>query len=525
MLILNSRVPPPFLEAHPQKSSNKWLRVWLAMLLVAALLNVVILGFRVKDVVQHSEIIVTTGLETQPITAIWRVQTGRDLYAPPLSFPHSTALYNAGFYHFYAHILHLLGIEEARIPIGGRLLTLLWALVGCIGFFALLRLLASDPARPATRAENLVLAVVAGVTWFGSHFISWWTLAVRPDTGAMAMATWGLWLWLRWGRNAGWGGGVACALLFAGAWSFKQTAVAGLCGCVMAGAWFRQWKPLLGLCGSFAAIVTMAFMFGGKVYFDNVIWSPSLNIIHWRDTFHRTAMTIITNPFALLGFVMAGTIALRIRRGDKSASKWLPVLLALAVALPMNVIAVGREGGSRNYYFETYLLLSAMAGILLLRVAHAQVRFPQTMRLMMTAALLCLILFPAAQLVMFNRFGRVTQGTPEYVARMSDLLDAARHLPTPIFSSDELLSLPWHSSKESAEHFAPDSCFLSASKRRGLLPPDLLESLLRERYFGGLVLHSGNHLVPVALRAGYTMERELTTGWIALRRPDDSGSR
>src|SRR5439155_14543510 len=127
----------------------------------------VILVFRVASILRFSAL-VPTPIEGPGLYVIWKIQHGYPAYEWPTRPPFGLALYNALFYYGYAKALALLGITDAALPVGAKLLTLVLALGGAGAQYVATRALVLRLRLSPSRA---LLWAIALFVWFRTRSV------------------------------------------------------------------------------------------------------------------------------------------------------------------------------------------------------------------------------------------------------------------------------------------------------------------------------------------------------------------
>src|SRR5258708_26768785 len=159
-------------------------RTFHVVFALALAAQAVILVFRVASILRFSAL-VPAPIEGPGLYAIWKIQHGYPAYEWPTRPPFALALYNALFYHGYARALALLGVTDAALPVGAKLLTLVLAFAGAGAQYVATRALAIRLRLSPSRA---LLGAIAVFVWFGAGPLGRWAIYARPDVGAAALA-------------------------------------------------------------------------------------------------------------------------------------------------------------------------------------------------------------------------------------------------------------------------------------------------------------------------------------------------
>ncbi|HTQ06389.1 MAG TPA: hypothetical protein VMI54_21165 [Polyangiaceae bacterium] len=443
---------------------------------------------------------ITEGREGPVIYALWRLLHGRPLYEPTVQEPYTVTFYNFGFYEAYAFVMRHLGVNDERLLSEPRLLSLAGAAFGAVLFV----LLGARLARPVKRLEWLTLGSLAFVVWFGSQFVSWWAFAVRPDVWAAAFALGGLSLVVGALEETRVERLVLASLVFAGAWSFKQSSVWTFAGALVGVTLEeRRASRSLALLAPFAVVAAVSLYAGGAVYRENIIQAPALSRFHWSLFAGVFARAIPQNPF-VFGFwplVFAwesrsglGTAWRKLARAER-----LLVVVALVTVL-FGSVALGREGSNKNHLLEGFVACALAAWCALQRLPAAA---PRWLSLAGGLAALPLAVLPVLQLgaaahaLPANRFGRTLFCDDADARAFTALNQAIVALPHPLFADDDVFSQPWHSTADRYPALVLDGGWYAIARREGLLPGDFPLGALRERGYHAAVLPVPNPVVDV----------------------------
>lgn len=448
------------------------------------------------------------------IYGIWKVQHGRPLYEECRSGDYVIELFNFGFYTLYGKVLGALGIIDAGVLRWGKFLSLSLITLGAGGQLLTLRALLGPAGWrrwwPAALAAVLLF-------WFG--FTNWFAFSVRADIPALAATAWGLFAYVRFaargpGGRPGLAALVVCSLIFTAAWSCKQVCVWSFSGLVLfelvagGGGSLRR---ALALATPFSLLVGLAFVIGGRVYFDNVIVAPGSQpayrpILILQQSVKAGLAYPFAFGFAALGIgLFAREILARWRGGQSlraalSADRTRAALMTVAaVATTMNLLSFGRAGALREHIFEAALTLTTLAVWTLADLAGepgaGRTRWAAVATFAGTG------LLPLTQLLAYGGLSGVIgrlhadfvprpptlYARPDDYARIQAFNGFLRTLPGPIFSFG-VLSLPWLTNDPAAPALIvlPDAH--EAMAERGLLRGGGWRDFYRQRRVGSLLL-------------------------------------
>ncbi|HEX5099288.1 MAG TPA: hypothetical protein VFV94_07295 [Polyangiaceae bacterium] len=457
---------------------RKGSRVVAWLLLVAALGALVVFCVRVSSWSSCWRWSIAEGRESPVLYAFWRLLHGHDLYEWPTRPPYSISFYNFGFYEAYVSVLRAFGVDGERLLFVPRLLTLLGAALGALGFVRL----GAELAPPRDRTGWMALGALGFVVWFGTQFVSWWVLSVRPDIWAVGFALAGLGFALRRERS-GPGGLAVASLLFFLAWSFKQSCILTFLGLMLGLAVARRFRDALVLGAPFFVLVAAALVLGGDVYRFNVLTAPAASRFKLTLLLGVLGRTLPQNLWMLgffpLAFWFTGE-GPRLARFRALSLANRQVIGAALVAMAFGVVAFGREGSNKNQLFEGYVLAALASWS---AWSRARESMPAPVSLLGALLALPLALFPLLQLSGVRGSGRLVlcgEGDARELERMARAVAA---LPKPLFSDEEVWALPWNSSDNRYPAMVIDSTWYGVAERQHLVPPGFVASLLASGRF------------------------------------------
>jgi hypothetical protein len=137
-------------------------------------LSLAVYLIRIVSVWRYGSLFSATAVEAPMIDSISRAMRHQPVYTWPFAFPFSLSLYNFLFYSVYAGFLRLIGAWDVGILTWGRQFTLLFALIGAVAQWALVRTLLK--LRGAVSALSLALAV--GL-WLCTSLVKYWAISIR----------------------------------------------------------------------------------------------------------------------------------------------------------------------------------------------------------------------------------------------------------------------------------------------------------------------------------------------------------
>lgn len=476
----------------------------MACALVLAL-NIPVFASRLGSVLRTYPLCVTEGSEGPSIYPIWKAQNGRPVYEPPYGDPYPITLYNFSFYLSYGSILSLFGVTGEGILLYGRFITLALGALGAVGHWLVVRRVAGPGAGPTFRFAAFT---VVAVSWFGTNYMAWWVLAIRPDVGAEALVMWGLLAYLRAAERRSPAGMLAASALFFLGWSFKQSLVWTLFSVSLYTlARPRDWRLLLPLTVPCAAAMAATFARLGRPYWENTIAVQTKSSLLYGQAFEVLGRVALQNAFCWLFWLVPLALrgAARPRDAAPPARGEGALGLALAITSVFGFLALAHVGSNKNHIIESYMIATTLSLVALRRVLDMPPGRSRSAGLAAATALLVpMALFPAAQLAVPHGLGRIALAGPEEYRARDDLAKAVDRLEKPVLIFDEILAQPWHSTGGRYPAFVPDPIWYGWARDRGLLEGGGAASMIRRHAFRSLVL--GDWMAPemeAARASGY----------------------
>jgi hypothetical protein len=162
-----------------------------------------------------------------------------------------------------------------------------------------------------------------------------------------------------------------------------------------------------------------------------------------------------------------------------------------------------RLGCGKNLLLETFMASATLSSCLLVK---SIIRRPDPGARRAVAAsaiwILSMVVFPAAQLLFFNRLGLLSLATQqEYVQRKS-LARYLQNAPKPLLTRDEMFSLPWLSTGDIYPAYVILWDIYDTARGEGRTKGGV-EELIRRESFGSLLLAEEDDLFQKALQARY----------------------
>jgi hypothetical protein len=292
--------------------------------------------------------------------ALWRVCRGEPIYQAKTAAPYAATYFNWAFYKTYAlwSRPHNGPGEEAVMIFWARILTAAAAGAGILlSTFFFRRILQNDSRW--TLAPALALFVFSGPT------VGWWLVTIRPDVGALAAETTGVWLFLHWNRTRPHFACFAAAGAFYLAWSFKPTYITALSAICLFLGYRQRWSDLARLTVSMVVLWSVTLSFGGVTYrasirdtATNNAFYPSQGLTNFLASAKTAAPLIIILALSMLSkkkpAVLGGATNLAT---DAAAIGLIGTVLSAALLL----VASSKLGAAPNYFLPTFFMVSLWA--------------------------------------------------------------------------------------------------------------------------------------------------------------------
>jgi len=470
------------------------------------------------------------------IYSVWKARNSYPLYeAPALVF--SSSLYNFMFYETSAWAAEALHLDGDDLLLSARLTTFSLALIGVIVGLAT----AAGMGFFSERSYGILAGSAIAMFWLGTVPVGWWAWSVRPDVGAVCLASLGLLCYLRFLETGSTWTLLLASLGFLSAWSFKQSIVSTFVGTVLVTlACRRRWKFLLALIGPFAVGVAASLYIGGPDYRFNILRVPSLGLLDLPNAAKAIAKPMLENPLLYLSPILAlGVLVLAKTTPEQSGKQpaaWgarLKVLGSIYLCtLAGAALLCLRSESDINYLFEAGMVASIaalpsaivlfqwskqasgwfyslagaiLAGICILQLAicfapSVHSRIPNSLAFLRT-----------------SEFGRLNLLTPPQEQNRRALAGLIAAAPKPVLIIDDIFSQPWHSTNNSYPAFSVDPTILYNLRLRGVIKDDRVATLVKSRRFGTVVLSEPDY-ISLARQCGYDSVADLAGGAKLLRR-------
>ena len=440
--------------------------------------------------------------------------------------PFPVSLYNFLSYDTYAAVLALFRVPDAWTPAAARGVTAVWAMLG-----ATLQYLAGRALPGARRTDRSIAALLALLTWTGSVLPGAWTLAIRPDVGAVALDLAGIYVVLTVlrGRRREWL--AAAGTLFFAAWAFKQSHVAvAAATTVYLLVWRRSWRDAALVAVPFAVGIALALAVGGPVYRLNIIGAPALSPLLARYAWLGVRTIALPEALFWIAFAVAAAGMLSRRRttprteGLPDVELVYPLLLALTTMAAAGLM-LAKAGSAINHAIE----LKVCAALVAAGVLGGSTARPRARDALACAAAAVMIVSHVVRLrAEWPLLADGVRGTDPTIAARRQTAARIASLPRPVYAEDELYALPWIATGNRYPAVIPDYQVYHAAKDAGRLT-DTIDAMIGRRAFASLALEETSQLVPVAVESGYVRVETVTQGRdrpvALLLRPGAAGTR
>jgi hypothetical protein len=434
------------------------LRVAAVLLFVVS--NLAVFFFRAYSIAHYGSLF-DNNSEASVIYPIWKEIHRLQVYQWPLAYPYSLTLYNYLFYSSYGWILRLAGVADTQIMVCGSLIAPVFALLGALAQWKLVQ-----SYLQLRGLRSLLSLLFALGLWLSTSMIRQWAFAIRADLAAAALVMIALCLVV---NNPRFGFAIAGAFFYL-AWSFKQSVVLSLVAVCLFLLFQKRWGDLFMLTTVFGTLTAATLLLGTSEYRYSILVAPRImSVFSFKHFLLIVQKSFIANIYWLLAPI-ALLCAARARRVDPAVRLLTAVF---AFALIFGLLGMTRVGAADNYLFEAFA-----AGSTLLQLAVFTAPGWITTSLVLFGCAL-----PVVQLatrpcgVQPHRFGTLGIATPAEYAEAVALRDRLAAMKKPIFTTNELFSLPWFSASDHAPALVVDHIYHDAT--RSLCENGCVEGLLQ----------------------------------------------
>jgi len=322
-------------------------------------------------------------------------------------------------------------------------------------------------------------------------------------------------------------------LLFYAAWSFKQTTVLLFVACCLIVLIAQRWMAgFVALIIPFGVLVVATFVAGGRNYYLNTIFAPSINAFVASTGIAEIAKAILASPFlwicGLVGF--SELLSQKVSTGHGGSLR-SPITQVLLLGYLLCVVGDGlgicRLGSARNTLLEAFLVSAILACIVLSDMpASGEASSRKTVR---NAALLIAatanVLVLSGRLISLPGLGRLTVASSDDFASRLKLAKSMEDLPAPVLIREGILTLPWYANKNHYPAVMDDYLFYQAALQRGDLKEYPIQVLVASHHFRSLLVTEQDPALGWALEAGCRMNASQTFSEWSLTRIDCAGSK
>jgi hypothetical protein len=465
----------------------------IAALLFFVILNLAVFLIRLISIWHYGALFPVSGGEPITIYSIWKGVHHLTIYEWPLAYPFTVAPYNYLFYNTYAFYLRLSGANGADMMMWGRLLTPVFAILGAIAQWKLVQVHLN-----LRGARSILSLIFAFGLWFCASIIRYWAITMRPDLAAIAMVMIALWIIVRQPRF----GFAYAGVFFYLAWSFKQSVVMALAGVFLYLLFHKRWRDLFALAAVFAVLAAATLLLGTSVYRYNILVTPRLITWSIRWALQIAPKSLVANAYWILAPI-ALWLAAGARRVDNTV-RMLTIILVLA-------LAGGLAGMTKAGAWDNYLLEAFVAGSTLLQIAVFTAQGTLTSALVFFSCIQPAIQLAAPQSgTQRHALGTVGIATAVEYAQALTLRDRLVTLKKPIFTTNEIFSLPWFSTDNRAPALVIDPLFHSATL--AICQNGCIEGMLHRGEFPTVMLLSSGDSYQWSMNPKYEKAGEFRVG-------------
>lgn len=421
----------------------------VAAVLVYVILNLAVFLVRMVIIRRYGALFPSCGGEATTDYSVWTRVHGLPVYEWPFKYPFSFTSYNYLFYETYAFFLRLIGADGAETLTSGRLLTPLFAVVGALAQWKLVQ------SHLNLRGSRSFLSFFFALgLWFCASIVRYMAITVKPDMAAIAMVMVALCLVIEKLRFHF----AVAGVLFYLAWSFKQSVVLSLFAVCLFLLFHKRWRDFAVLATVFAALAGATILLGTPEYRFSTLVAQRFFAFSVMWALQIAPKSLVANAYWILA-----SIALLLAAGKNRADNTVRLFTTIhAVALVGGLAGMTKAGS-----WDGYLLEAFVAGSTLLQFAV----FAAPGRLT-TALVLFGCAQPAIQLAApqsgahRHLLGTVGIATAAEYADAVVLRNRLEPLKKPIFTTNEIFSLPWFSSGNHAPALVVDPLFHQFTKAR-----------------------------------------------------------
>ena len=158
-------------------------------------------------------------------------------------------------------------------------------------------------------------------------------------------------------------------------------------------------------------------------------------------------------------------------------------------------------GSNRNQLLEGYVCAATLSSISLICLLNLG-DIPVRIRGLSVAVLLMsfTILFPASQLIFFDKIGKITLGSQREDAERKLFAAYIKTLSKPLFIEDRLFALPWHAADNRYPAVAIDDIVYYSFKT---LSGGGVPGLMVRKHFRSVLVEKESNFYKAAINAGY----------------------
>jgi hypothetical protein len=294
--------------------------------------------------------------------------------------------------------------------------------------------------------------------------------------------------------------------LFYAAWAFKQSTICTLLGaCLFLLLYNRNLRQAIQLAVPCACLMGLTVWVSGKNYSANAFVAMGLNPLSLSRVPAIAVPAILPSMFFWGFWIFALAVAPRVfsQRLYKDEPELVLLAFVVCVSVGVELIYLARDGCSRNSLLEGFIASATLSSCVLFKSTTSITGSARSRTVWVATALfLSMAVLPAAQLVASNRFGSIRLASAQQYTEKKRFAACLETAPKPLFTSDELFSLPWHSTGDTYPAIVLVWDVYASALSKGRIGGGVGE-LVAKRQLGSLLLEENDPLFSQALQTGY----------------------
>ncbi len=424
-------------------------------------------------------LLVTSGAEEEGVLGILRAMEG-DPYVDPTKIPFAATYYNWLFFAFFSSSIQAvqgwLGLSVEWVPTIGRFVGLCGALLCWITASQALNQV-TPPSSSPIRFHNWILAAWLAI----GPLTGWWAISINPELWATGLSQAAiLVVLLGYGRRPLTVIALA-SLLSVAAWSFKHSYLFVALALGMFLLFRKDWKGIIVLGAIHLAGIVIPQAIGSPLYQEMMLAWRGSNFAMWQLIRNVTNVTTKELPIIIAAIVTIISIS----RRWKSILSDTPLLISLCGLFATGAIvpATAKVGAAENYYFIMIFFLALLASRSLTFLDEKA--WPKIITFVLTLAWSFEAIASASVVMGFKGTLSVRAMDTKYRAQQA----CTRNLPSPMFSLDPYLQLPWMHSE--GPRFILAYQYAMEREQGRKFERDGIGGLIREKYFASIATTKG----------------------------------